>query len=225
MLFTISLLVLAARISMCSDTYGFNNINSVFLSPIVEWCDSLPRIPFSTLEVKFITSGPCSDDHAQVFGSVFTVGERSFWQQFSDLARKNIDGNPLYSRKFNKSVQEALLRSPYVEIEGLSPLDKDHIKSFFPSNQGIAWHVGPTDFSLQYNIPGTIILCPGSDDYALHFIPARVSNKPSRDKGANVEALRTPIEGAQPSLTHLKYLAEAMVDSIDLLLEKPKELK
>ena len=162
-------LMFAAHISVCSDSYC-PLVTPSEIPDLSAWAQSINRN--STLEVKFITSDPHNNCEVQAFGNVFTVRDCYFWQTFDQVARQSIQNyDPVYNGNFNNSVKETLLQAPCVDIEGVSPLSKDHIKRFFPNGQEIAWRVGHTSCRL-FNIPGTIMLCPGGGAYALHFIPS-----------------------------------------------------
>ena len=132
--------------------------------------DNLRSRRVCTLEVKVVTNSL----EPQVCGSCFSIScehEDVVWGELAILLKQGAEGDTLRAPLFEKYLEAMLPKMTQERIPALTPLPQN--QSIFPKNTWICWRVGPADWILRDKIPGSIMLCPAGQKYALHFIPSQ----------------------------------------------------
>lgn len=169
-------------------------------------CHQLKTNGIVTLEVKFIQKDPGCDHGSAVFGSVFFLNEgafwrnRRFWEDFCQVMLESKEHGVSCNREFQRKLLNVLRSCERRSIAGLEQLSPQQIDNLFPSDTAVRWGVGLVDWILKDRVPGSVTLCPGGVDYALHFVPEQIYEK----KDCNCLNLQGKVQELQQSMTKLE---------------------
>ena len=136
----------------------------------IEWAMQFSK-QNSLIEVKFIKSDPYSDDNAEVYGFSFVVGDSGFWMELLGVIKDSVKNGKVSSRNLEKLFLEIIPTSKGYPVKNLLRPTSRQLRELFPGDMAVRWCIGPVDWILERRVPGSVTLCPGGRDYALHYVP------------------------------------------------------
>ena len=188
----------------------------------------------TSLEVRWIKNSEYSglSNSPEVLGAVFSVTDADFWEEFADVMLNSKNRIVARSHKFQAMLSVILSQSLYNRIPGTPLLHPHKIEKLFPIDSVVFWRVGHSDWLLENLFPGTVTLCPGGENYALHFVPrpspsdnrarSRFLSDEACDDVTDVGMQRQRLE---QSLANTEAVLTSFSETYQNLCEQQKELK